>query len=513
MHSVKRLVLILAFGALMTAAAWQELWPPTYSAQVEVVTEGRLPARIYLWKGKSSFRLTPADAVLPIRGDTFYRDRYYSRVPNPKVMEVIARDQFHYLLLKGEATFFLPPGEYRLEAYRGLFYTPATATFTVAANERKRVTLKLAPWEGVDPKEWITADDHIHLTRHKAEDPVFLDWLAAEDLTVANFLALQRQMDAAPQYGFGKPGEANRAGYTIRSGQELRNEFWGHTLVLGARELIRPMSTGLMYANTPESWPLPSDWFARGRQLGGIVGYAHFFQAPQRSTIYMDALAGNIDLVEVFQFGVLKTEPWYEMLNAGLRVTGVAGSDFPVYLNSKRPWPEWIPLLGPERAMVKARPGADSFEQWARGVKEGKVVVSNGPIVELAVNNGRAEATAAFFRPLEELEIVRNGLVIARAAGDGTRKRLTLSAPVEGGWVAARVKAQTLKEEPQLQAHTNPIWLSKVVDPAARKALADKWAAEVAFFRQSNIVFPTESNRRNFFDQAEKTLAELRNRN
>ena len=138
------------------------------------------------------------------------------------------------------------------------------------------------------------------------------------------------------------------------------------------------------------------------------------------------------------------------------------------------------------------------------------MIVSNGPIVELAVNNGRAQATAAFFRPLEELEIVRNGVVIARAAGDGTRKRLTLTAPVEGGWVAARVKAQTLKEEPQLQAHTNPIWLSRIIDPAARKALADKWANEVAFFRQAGIVFPNETNRRAFFDQAEKTLAELR---
>ncbi|MCC6587879.1 MAG: CehA/McbA family metallohydrolase [Bryobacterales bacterium] len=518
MLSVNRAVLVLGFGMLMTAAAWQDLWPPEYSARVEIVTEGRMPARLYLWKGNASFRLAPVDAVLPIRSDTYYRDRFFSRVPNPKVMEVIARDQYHYLLLKGEGTFFLPPGEYRIEAYRGLFYTPAVEKFTLTANDNKRIVLKLQPWQGVNPKEWITADDHIHLTRNKQEDPVFLDWLAAEDLTVGNFLQLQRQMDAAVQYGFGKPGEARRNGYVIRSGQELRNEFWGHTNILGHRELIRPMSTGSMYANSPESWPTPTDWFLRGRQLGGLTGYAHFFQPPQHSSIYLDAALGNIDFVEVFQFGVLKTEPWYELLNAGLKVTGVAGSDFPVYLNNKRPWPEWIPLLGPERAMVKAAPGDNSFEAWAKGVKEGKVVVSNGPIVEMTVDEGSGQvtATASFWRPLESLEIVRNGEVIAQTQG-GQAKTLTVSATAskaESCWLAARVKAQTLKDEPPIQAHSNPYWLLKDGKPvrveSSRRALAAKWQAEIDYFRSAGIVFPDASKKQQFFTRAEKALAALR---
>mgnify|MGYP000689534632 CR=1 FL=1 len=45
----------------------------------------------------------------------------------------------------------------------------------------------------------ISADDHIHITRTERENPAFLGWLEAEDLNVANFLALQRQSDAAPQ--------------------------------------------------------------------------------------------------------------------------------------------------------------------------------------------------------------------------------------------------------------------------------------------------------------------------
>jgi hypothetical protein len=519
MRRTTRGLLIVAFSVLITAAAWPDLWPPPFAAVVDLATADRLPARLYLWKGNSPFRITPADAVLPIRSDTFYRDRFYSRLPAPRLMEVIARDQYHYLLLKGEATIFLPPGDYRLQAYRGHFYTPARLSFTVKAGQRQRLVLQLQPWEGVNPREWISADDHIHLTRSKADNNVFLDWLAAEDLTVANFLALQRQIDAAPQYAFGPPGQAHRHGYVIRSGQELRNEFWGHTLILGARQLIRPMSTGLMYANSPESWPLPAGWFVRGRALGGIVGYAHFFQKPQRSTLYLDAARGNIDFVEVFQFGQLKIDPWYELLNAGFQLTGVAGSDFPVYLNNLHPWPEWLPLLGPERALVKARPGENSFQSWAQGVKEGRVIVSNGPLVEAVVDRstGRVEAKAAFFRPLDHLEIVRNGEIIARVRGDGSQTQLTATATAssaESCWVAARVRAQSLPGEPLLQAHTNPVWLlhngQPVHVPAARRALAAKWEDEIAYFRQAGIVFPDAASQRAFFAQAEQLLSELR---
>ena len=35
----------------------------------------------------------------------------------------------------------------------------------------------------------------------------------------------------------------------------------------------------------------------------------------------MDLALGSIDFIEVFQSGVLQDERWYELLNAGFRVT------------------------------------------------------------------------------------------------------------------------------------------------------------------------------------------------
>ena len=152
----------------------------------------------------------------------------------------------------------------------------------------------------------------------------------------------------------------------------------------------------------------------------------------------MDLALGRIDFIEVLQFGVLKSEQWYELLNAGFQVTGVAGSDFAVPLHDmKKPLPRSIPLLGPERTMVKARATGSPYEAWAAGVRRGDVVLSNGPLLEMQVNRktGAVTARASFYQPLEPIEIVRNGVVIA--AGEGT-----VSATVdesESCRVAARV--------------------------------------------------------------------------
>jgi hypothetical protein len=507
-----RLLQVAGFALLLAWAQWEELGPPAHAARLEVTTTSRMPARIYLFRNSAPFRLTPVDGVIPIRSDTYYRDALYTRAPNPSVVEVVANNEYHYLLLKGSATFYLPPGRYTLEAYRGLFYAPAVANLDLKADETRRLDVDLKPW--TDPAAWISGDDHIHLTRDRKHDPVFLSWLEAEDLTVGNFLQLQRQMDAAVQYGFGRAAEARRGRYSIRSGQESRNEFWGHINLLGNDRLIRPLSTGAMYANAEDSDPWSALWFEEGRKAGAIAGFAHFPWKPQRSTLLMDAALGNLDFVEVFQFGVLKTEIWYEMLNAGLRVHPIAGSDFPVPFARFKQWPRWLPLLGPERALVRAGRSGDSFREWADGVRQGRAIVTNGPLVELDVDraSGLATAKASFWRPLEKIEIVRNGTVIAAGAGGSVTAEGAITP--DSCWLAARVRAQTLPGEPDIQAHTAPVFFLRDGKPvnvrAARQSAAAQWEDNLAFFRGAGIRFSSESRKRAFFEQAERALEVLK---
>ena len=510
--------LALVFTLALAWAQFRESGLPELAAQLDIATEPLLPVRVYLFKDQQPFRLSPVQALLPLNVDLFYRERLWRRAPSPDTLEVTCNEQSHFFLLNGRASFDLPAGRYRVEAYRGLFYRPAVEEFELRAGERRRLVLRPEVWSGSQP--WISGDDHIHLVRAPEDNDVFLKWLEAEDLSVGNFLQLQRQMDAAAQYAFGPAGEARRPGRSIRSGQESRSEFYGHINLLGARELIRPLSINTIYANSAAAYPFPAVLFARGRALGGTVGFAHFHGSQPHSTLLMDLALGNIDFTEVFQFGRLWTQEWYELLNAGFRVTGIAGSDFPVPLNRVKPWPRWLPLLGPERTLVKGRPRESAYETWAEGVRKGEVVVSNGPLVELTVDRAASTATAAasFFRPLEKLEIVRNGQVIAAVPGDGSHA--ALSAVVrfdasESCWLAARTTARRLEGEPEIQAHTNPAYVltegRPVLVRTARETLATRWESELNYFRSANLPFATEAQRREFFTQAERALEILRN--
>jgi hypothetical protein len=190
-----------------------------------------------------------------------------------------------------------------------------------------------------------------------------------------------------------------------------------------------------------------------------------------------------------------------------------------VPLNGRRPWPNWLPLLGPERALVKRRPGESSYDAWARGVQEGDVIVTNGPLVELDVRDGVATARARFFRPLQKLQIVRNGEVIASVEGDGRRTELTAQNKfdaAESCWLAARTTAQQEKNEPEIQAHTNPRYVLKdgkpVIVASARDKVAAQWRAEIEHYRSAGLLFPQDARRRQFFADAEKALAVLQGR-
>jgi hypothetical protein len=509
-----RAALLGAFGFLAVAAAWQELWPPRFSARLEVATDPLMPARVYLFKNNAPFRIAPVDAVIPILSDTFYRDRLWKAKADPAVLEVVAADQYHTLLLKGRASFDLPPGRYRMEAYRGTFYTPASIEFELKPEETRKLTLPMKAW--ARPEDWISADAHIHLTRSRGEDGVFLDWLAAEDLGIGHFLQLQRQVDAAPQYAFGRAGEARRGRHIIRPGQETRNQVFGHVLMLGVNELIRPLAIGAELSNSADNYPYLSLLLDRGRQAGGAVGYAHFRPGNDRVTLLMDLALGKLDFVEAFQFGAMTEEPWYELLNAGFRIPAISGTDFPVPFGRFRPWPRWLPLLGSERTLVRARPGGDDYQAWTDGVRAGEAVVTNGPLVEVAVNGGEARATASFHRPLEVLEIVENGHVTGFVRGDGKQTWLSVRAPMgadASSWVAARTRARRLEGEPEIRAHTNPRYVLRggrpVHVPAARRAVAAKWEAELSRYRAMSLEFGTDGQRREFFDAADKALRAL----
>ena len=495
-------------------------------------TGERVPARVYLFKGGRDFRFSPVDAMLPLRPDLFYRERIWRQGAEPKVLEVTAKDRSHFILLDGSASFDLPAsGDYRVEAYHGTFFRPAVKEFALEHGVESEIVLELEPVARAGQQRWLSGDAHIHLVRDREDDPIFLQWLHAEDLSVGNFLALQRQQHAAMQWGFGPSAEARAPSRSVRSGHESRSRFYGHTLFLGPRRMIEPLSIGFEYANSAQAYPNPMVLFSEGRDLGALTGFAHFYGSQPNSTLLLNLAHNMVDFVEVFQFGVLKTQQWYELLNAGFRVVGLAGSDFPANLSRFPEWPKELPLLGPERALVPAEAGGSAYAAWAEGVRRGDVMVTNGPLLEFSANGHRSgaridwsgaaldlqgTATASYFRPIEGIEIVRNGKVIARRDGNHEADDLSITFRTtldDSAWVAARVKAQAPEGSPDIQAHANPVYFLRDGRPvrvaAARRAVLDRWRGEVSYYRSGGLEFPDEGVRVDFLAAVDETTRRL----
>ena len=391
----------MGLAAVVSCSEQAESLRTPHSVQLHVTvrrsdTGEQIPARIYLFKEGNAFRLSPVDTMLPLRPDLFYRERIWRRSVGSNVLEVTARDLSHFILLSGAASFELPASkdqdDYRIEAYHGTFFRPAVQSFTLEYGEDLELSLNLEPIAPDSQEQWLAGDDHIHLVREPEDDPLFLQWMQAEDLAVGNFLELQRQQHAAMQWGFGEPAEARVPGFSIRSGHESRSQFYGHILLLGPSRMIGPLSIGLEYANNPLAFPNPMTLFAEGRNLGALNGFAHFDGGQPNSTLLLNLAHDTVDFIEIFQFGVLKTAEWYELLNAGFHLVGLAGSDFPANLRPGESWPRVLPLLGPERALVRAQPGESAYTAWADGVRRGEVLLSNGPLLEFSANSQNSGA-------------------------------------------------------------------------------------------------------------------------
>jgi hypothetical protein len=83
---------------------------------------------------------------------------------------------------------------------------------------------------------------------------------------------------------------------------------------------------------------------------------------------------GEIDFVELLQFGMVNGVNYAEYLNLGFRLTAAAGSDIP-----------WGSTMGEVRTYVHTGEKFD-VDEWFRNLKAGHTFVSNGPALEFTVD-------------------------------------------------------------------------------------------------------------------------------
>jgi hypothetical protein len=174
-------------------------------------------------------------------------------------------------------------------------------------------------------------------------------------------------------------------------------------------------------------------------------------------------VASALGLVDAYNLGdglAADYARYYDLLNCGLKISASSGTDWWIYDHN--------------RVYVKVD-GAFNYDTWIAGLRAGRTVVSNGPLLEFTagntgpggtvnVTNGRIRVVASAVSriPFERIEIVQNGRVVAdQPSVAGREVRLERDLPVdEGGWIAARVTGGSKTYAGyDAFAHTSPVYL------------------------------------------------------
>lgn len=366
----------------------------------------------------------------------------------------------------GSIEVALPQGRYRVTASKGFEHREAAATADVRAGETTDVTLAPQRWIDLPAQGWFGGDAHLHISRSGfALDGVIADWMRAEDVHVATLLQSGKhggQIESSPQASFGAASVYQDGDTIIASGQENpRTWLLGHGIVLGAD----------VYLDSPDEYLAYDVVWRAARAQGALLGYAHF-HAPG---IMLDGPDGFVDFLEVLQFDVANYEALYALWTLGFRVSPLAGTDHPCP-------PSSVP--GGQRLYARVD-GALSYDGRLEAIRAGRTFVSNGPLIDLTVDDAGIGGAIALERPgtvrvrasvlfdparddVETLEIVRGGRVVAAASPAAhVPGRIAIEADVEvthAGWLAARARgtkvasvgAARVRES---HAHTGGVWV------------------------------------------------------
>lgn len=349
--------------------------------------------------------------------------------------------------------FEVPDGGRKLSVLvtKGYEFLPETHKVEIQAGQTQ-IEIRLRRWIDLTAEGWYGADEHLHYERLSVDQDA--DWhtmLEADGLGQGFFMVLKGGNlpgTWAQQYAYGKHGIATREHGMLIPGEEFRGSAQGHNNLLGLGEIFEPITVG---GNLP-NWPSMHDALVFARQTGGIGGPAHGGTFGKASTVYLDALLGASEFVEVANTHLYELDPWYDLLSCGVHLPPVAGTDLPNF-----PYREpWQPFFGETRTYVRLDDPAD-FEDWKQALRNHEVFVSSGPMIRLSLDRtdlpeagGEVLLNAEVSSPrsIQELEVVCNGkaleLPVERSLEEGIH-RLTIRQSMrvaQSSWFAARAKGE-----------------------------------------------------------------------
>ncbi len=358
-----------------------------------------------------------------------------------------------YAYIDGTCEIQLPVGPIDVEIAKGPEFL----------NRREQINLvpgKLAlrftieRWTDVRTDGWYSGDVRCHyLSPHAA-----LLEAAAEGLNVINLLAVEcrapgpfgRSFPAIPNLlAFsGQRPAVESSGHMVVVNTENSHPFLGAVGLLNCHRVVYPLRFG--GPDNLDHWTL-ADWCDQCHRKGGLVVWTrttHESPGFRFGEPLADLILGKIDCFEIDSyedspFDVLPD--WYGLLQCGFHVPLVGGSG----KDSNGM------VLGSMRTLANLPAGQEfNYKNWIEVAVQksaGRTFVSNSPMLTFTLNGQapgaaitlpadspmvrlRAEAHSAV--PLDRLQILANGEVVAEASASGSPS----SAGVELDWATNRVR-------------------------------------------------------------------------
>ena len=393
-----------------------------------------------------------------------------------------------YAYVDGTFQGELPVGDVYVEVSKGFEFQPIRQKINIKPGQRE-LEITLDRNSNLRASGWVTADTHTHfLTPETAHLEA-----AAEDVNVINLLAAQWG-DLYTNVGdlTGEVSGSSSAETIVWVGSENRQHFMGHISLMGATgSPIFPMSTSGPsegYIGDPTVRAM-SEWADEAHEKGGLAIVPHF--PFPHSEVIAEVVLGKVDGLEIRDFHVptmdtFAVHEWYRLMNCGYRVPAVGGTD---KMSAGMP-------VGGVRTYAYIGDDELSHVSWSDAVRAGRTYTTSGPLMDFTVEGLRpgdeltlpesggsvhVTATATCAMPINKLEIVFNGKVIAQVSSKDGAKMLAIDESIDlpgSGWIAARAVSDLVAWHVwpvNFAAHTSAVYVkagrTDVFDAALGKYL------------------------------------------
>ncbi|MHC4441760.1 MAG: CehA/McbA family metallohydrolase [Planctomycetota bacterium] len=373
----------------------------------------------------------------------------------------------------GKTELSLPAGEYMVRVQRGPDYGRVEIKVIINKGEPKGIGLRLRRLVNLPEKGWWAGEIHVHASPEQLKMHV-----KAEDLNMVTSSTWHNYKEKEWDPRGVVAVEPNRVIQSMT--HELERETFGCIVCTNIKSPLKDATAGkkerpdadefiglLLQARKQGAWIDCERPVVNG--IPPMLAYGLLDSVGIAANIYTWYRVVDKDFkdhpfiipwgrfppgdVNVRQAGLWFMEHYFRILNCGFRIPPSAGTAFP--------WGSRIGL-GYNRMYVHVE-GGFSFDGWWKGFKDGRVFITNGPILLVKANGKypgeifsspagkpvtvRLDIRVAGNDAVEAIEVIRDGRVIERIRGENLQGSISTKPIVfeKSGWFVVRAITSVTK--------------------------------------------------------------------